>query len=114
MLSVIFYLTLDMEWIVGKGGNEVDIGYVPLMRAYSTQSNSNLDHTDHDKDLSWNQEISLNEASQIIEKKMYPFKEVINKINNTRAFWGLFGSSSNPVTGCKCRICLCIIMYSEV
>ena len=73
-----------MEWIVGPGSNEVDIGYVPLMRAYSSQSVSwepNLEMPISQEmfnisSITWDKEISLSTATQEIEKAMYPFKKV--------------------------------------
>lgn len=79
----------DMEWIVGPGSNEVDIGYMPLLRVVSSSSiawKSELelpsslidDHYQHhtNVDISWNEEITEKDALHRLEKTMYPFKKV--------------------------------------
>ena len=78
-----------MEWIIGKGSNEVDIGYVPLMKLYSPSSvlweenmrtppNNDSDYLD----INWDEEITLPVAMQEIEKEFYPFKKVIVEAAN--------------------------------
>lgn len=74
-----------MEWITGVGSNEVDIGYVPLMRVFSSspsipweaQLQFDSNDTFNDSSIVWDQEISKEEAMQGIEETMYPFKKVI-------------------------------------
>ena len=79
-----------MEWIVGPGSNEVDIGYVPLMRIFSFPSfpwKSDIQSSSFDinKDtfdpstIVWNQELSIREVTREIEKTFYPFKQVIHR-----------------------------------
>jgi hypothetical protein len=70
-----------MEWITGGGSNEVDIGYVPLMRVFSQtpsilwQSEDN-DTALEDSGIVWDHEISTSEAKGMVEQTMYPFKKV--------------------------------------
>lgn len=75
-----------MEWIVGPGSNEVDIGYVPLMRAYSYPSvpwKPEFKELPYDDELfnissvTWDEEIPLSVGIQEIERTMYPFKQVL-------------------------------------
>lgn len=69
-----------MEWITGARSNEVDIGYVPLMRVFSASpskcDNQSSNETYNVSSIAWNQEISMHEALQEIERTMYPFKKV--------------------------------------
>lgn len=78
-------LNIDMEWVTGPGSNEVDIGYVPEMRLYSSQPSqpweveSAVNTTDEGVDpdsLAWDQEVSLEQARLTLEKVLYPFKTV--------------------------------------
>lgn len=71
-----------MEWITGAGSNEVDIGYMPLMRVFSTSPSVPWGNDSHsskesfdDSSIVWDHEISLGEAVQEIEQTMYRFKK---------------------------------------
>ena len=76
----------DMEWITGQGSNEVDIGYVPLMELFSSESvpwepDLLSYYNKHQQKFNissavWDYEISMSTAAQEIEKFMYPFKQV--------------------------------------
>jgi hypothetical protein len=79
------HLNVDMEWITGKGNNEVDIGYLPSMELHSTQPSSVMENgTQLDtREVEWNpdqveweQAIPLEEARELLKKAMYPFKKV--------------------------------------
>lgn len=74
-----------MEWITGGGSNEVDIGYVPLLRVFSSSPSVpwRSDHefqleTFNDSSIVWDQEISTSDVMQEIEQTMYPFRKVSN------------------------------------
>lgn len=78
-------LATDMEWITGHGSNEVDIGYVPLMRVSSLPSlpwEPDFSSSSHHQEkfnyssIVWDQEIPMSRARQEIEGLMYPFKKV--------------------------------------
>lgn len=79
-----------MEWITGQGSNEVDIGYVPLMRAFSSASvpwqpdllSSYEPHQEmfNYSSVIWDYELSMSRAAQEIEKFMYPFKKVDSRL----------------------------------
>ena len=77
----------DMEWIAGPGSNEVDIGFMPLMRAVSSTSTlwkpeievstAKFDEEEgHDVDISWREEITEGDSLLRLERAMYPFKKV--------------------------------------
>ena len=77
--------TSDMEWMTGAESNEVDIGFIPLMKVMSTQpSFTSQDDTEKpvediqfdDSDILWDQQISMDEARVILETTFYPFKKV--------------------------------------
>ena len=74
-----------MEWMTGAESNEVDIGFIPLMKVMSTQpSFTSQDDTEKpvediqfdDSDILWDQQISMDEARVILERTFYPFKKV--------------------------------------
>lgn len=82
-------LNIDMEWLIGDDSNEVDIGYVPRMTVFaplpSVPWQEDVEDMELDmssevpynfSQLSWDREMPLVEAQQILEKKMYPFKRV--------------------------------------
>ena len=73
----------DMEWMIGEGSNEVDIGYVPLMKLFSYSSmlwEPTLESPSGDVhdyfDKTWDEEIAFSTATQEIERLFYPFKQV--------------------------------------
>ena len=75
-----------MEWIIGQGSNEVDIGYVPLMKLSSSSSviwEYNLEppvdtfeNVYDNSIITWDEEIAYSAAIQEIEQIFYPFKKV--------------------------------------
>ena len=76
-----------MEWMTGVDSNEVDIGFVPLLRVVSTQPSFAwepeterpvVDIPFNDSDMSWDEEIPVQEAEVILERTFYPFKKVCN------------------------------------
>lgn len=81
-------MIIDMEWITGLGSNEVDIGFVPLMRVFSASSSmlwkSDVQESSLGSDvetfnassIAWDQEIPMNQVTTGIEQTMYPFKKV--------------------------------------
>ena len=78
------YVTSDMEWMTGVESNEVDIGFVPLMRVASTQPSFLDEGTEkpvedvpfEDSHIHWDQQISVDEAKVNLERTLYPFKKV--------------------------------------
>lgn len=75
----------DMEWMTGPDSNEVDIGFVPLLRVVSTQPSFAwepdtekpvVDILFNDSGMTWDQQISHEEAKVILERTFYPFKKV--------------------------------------
>lgn len=63
-------LNVDMEWINRENdAMEVDIGYVPEM---TVQTPDSMD----EKDILWDEEMSLEEAHELLARTMFPFKEV--------------------------------------
>lgn len=80
-------LNVDMEWLTGKkvesregeANMEVDIGYLPKMKLQSTGPSYKPGEetiAKDDKHVSWDKQISQEEARNILGEKMYPFKEV--------------------------------------
>ena len=74
-----------MEWMTGAESNEVDIGFVPLMKVVSTQpSFPSQEGTEKpvediqfdDSHIHWDHQISIDEARLILERTFYPFKKV--------------------------------------
>ena len=81
-----------MEWIIGQGSNEVDIGYVPLMKLFSSSSvlwEPTLDLPSEDvfdySNMTWDEEIALSTSTQEIERFFYPFKKVRSTIKILKA-----------------------------
>ena len=74
-----------MEWTTGPNSNEVDIGFMPLLRVVSTQPSVPwepdterpvIDIPFNESAITWDQQISLQEAKVILERTFYPFKKV--------------------------------------
>ena len=74
-----------MEWSTGPDSNEVDIGFMPLLRVVSTQPSFAwepdkekpvVDAPFNDSKYTWDEEIPLEEAKAILERAFYPFKKV--------------------------------------
>ena len=75
----------DMEWTTGPDSNEVDIGFMPLMRVVSTEPSFPWDPDTerpvvdvpfNESSITWDQAIPLQEAQVILERTFYPFKKV--------------------------------------
>ena len=74
-----------MEWIVDHGDSttsmEVDIGYMPRMELHSAVSSINLNETEitSDQFITTMNENSPSEKEifNLLERKFYPFKEVV-------------------------------------
>ena len=75
----------DMEWTTGPDSNEVDIGFMPLMRVVSTEPSFPwdpdterpvVDVTFNESSITWDEQIPLQEAKVILERTFYPFKKV--------------------------------------
>ena len=75
----------DMEWTTGPDSNEVDIGFMPLMRVVSTEPSFPWDPDTerpvvdvpfNESSITWDEEIPLQKAKVILERTLYPFKKV--------------------------------------
>lgn len=81
-----------MEWLSGNSDNgnmEVDIGFMPQMELSSTTESLPAVTGEEDwrakyitpnasdqREIVWNEEISMEEAERLLEQEMYPFKKV--------------------------------------
>lgn len=81
-----------MEWLNGNSDNgnmEVDIGFMPQMELSSTAESLPAVTGEEDlrekyiapnasnqREIVWNEEISMEEAERLLEQEMYPFKKV--------------------------------------
>lgn len=78
-------LIADMEWVTGVHSNEVDIGFMPELKVVSTEpSFAWAEDTErpignvsfNNSNITWDQQIPLDEAKVILERTFYPFKKV--------------------------------------
>jgi hypothetical protein len=93
-------LNIDMEWISSPNGdrNEVDIGFVPLMKLSSmgpSRKEGTTTPLPPEAEPKWTKVIAMQSARNLLERFMYPFKAV--KYHDFKEAFDLASEQQKPV-----------------